>query len=126
MTKLITCILLGLIASLSTAAFADEHSTLRVVVVQTDDVGAYTAQLSEGNKMLTRVDSNFTMRAWQATFSGDTTGSVIVAVEYPGSLSDFAQAWEKALADEALAEWLAGLSGLRTIVSDSLYDELPL
>ena len=32
----------------------------------------------------------------------------------------------KALADEALAEWLAGLSGLRTIVSDSLYNELPL
>ena len=126
MTKIITCVLLGLIASLSTAAFADEHSTLRVVVVQTDDVEAYAAQLSEGNKMLTRVDSNFIMRAWQATFSGDTTGSVVVAVEYPGSLSDFAQAWEKALADEALAEWLAGLSGLRTIVSDSLYNEMPL
>ena len=126
MTRLITFILLGLIASLSTAAFADEHSTLRVVVVQTDDVGAYAAQLSEGNKMLTRVDSNFIMRAWQATFSGDTTGSVVVALEYPGSLSGFAQAWDKALADEELAEWLAGLSGLRTIVSDSLYNELPL
>ena len=126
MTKLITCILLGLIASLSTAAFADENSTLRIVVVQTDDVGAYVAQLSEGNRMLTRVDSNFIMRAWQATFSGDTTGSVVVSLEYPGSLSDFAQGWEKALADEALAEWLAGLSGLRTIVSDSLYNELSL
>lgn len=126
MTKLITFILLGLIASLSTAAFADEHSTLRVVVVQTDDVRAYAAQLSEGNKMLTRVDSKFSMRAWQATFSGNTTGSVIVAVEYPGALSDFAQAWEKAMADEALSEWLAGLSDLRTIVSDSLYNEMPL
>ena len=126
MTKKIRCALFVLFVSVSTAAFADGHSTLRVVVVQTDDVGAYVAQLTEGRQMLTRVDSKFTMRAWQATFSGDTTGSIVVALEYPGSLSEFARGWEKALGDEELADWLAGLSGLRTIVSDSLYNELSL
>jgi hypothetical protein len=125
-TKKIKIALLVLMASLSTVAFADGHSTLRVVVVQTDDVGAYVAQLSEGKRMIARIDPKMTMRAWQATFSGNTTGSVVVALEYPGSLSEFAVGWEKALADEALTEWLAGLSGLRTIISDSLYNELSL
>jgi len=126
MKKIITVILLGLTMSLSIPAVADDHSTLRVVAVQTDDIGAYVAQLSEGKKLIQAIDSKFTVRVWQATFAGEATGAVIVGVSYPGSFGDFAMAWEKMTADHGVAAWLGGLSGLRTIVSDSLYNELPL
>jgi len=126
MRKLMTVILLALTMSLSITAVADDHSTMRVVRVQADDVGAYIAQLSEGKKLISAIDSKFTVRAWQATFAGEAAGAVIVAVEYPGSFGDFAVAWEKLIADPAVGTWLGGLSGLRRIASDSLYNELPL
>ena len=126
MRKLITVILLGLTMSLSITAMADEHSTLRVVQVDTDDVGAYVAQLSEGKKLITATDQKFIIRAWQATFAGEASGAVIVAVEYPGSFGEFAMAWDKLVADPSVGKWLGGLPGLRTIVSDSLYNELSL
>ena len=126
MRKLIAVILLGLTMSLSITAMADGHSTLRVVRVQTDDVGAYVAQLSEGNKLIAAVNNKFTVRAWQATFAGEAAGAVIVAVEYPGSFGEFAMAWDELVADPAVGKWLSGLSGFRTIVSDSLYSEFSL
>ena len=112
--------------ALSFSAVADDTSTLRVIRVQTDDVGAYIAQLSEGKKLIKAVDGKFNLRAWQATFAGDSTGAVIVAVEYPGSFGEFATAWDKVTADSAVRSWLGGLSGLRTLVSDSLYREYEL
>lgn len=126
MSKLVNVLLVSLIMSLSLTALADEHSTLRVVRVQTTDVGAYVTQLREGKKLIKAADSKFTIRAWQATFAGDATGAVIVAVEYPGSFGEFAAAWDKLTADPAVSTWLGGLSGLRTIISDSIYNEFPL
>ena len=126
MRTLITVILLGLTMSLSITAMAEEHSTLRVVQVDTDDVGAYVAQLSEGKKLIRATDQKFIIRAWQATFAGEAAGAVIVAVEYPGSFGEFAMAWDKLVADPSVGKWLGGLPGLRTIVSDSLYNELSL
>jgi hypothetical protein len=126
MKGLIASILLGLTLSISTAVFADGNSTLRVVMVDTDDVAAYTAQLKKGRGLINKVAPNMKMRAWQATFAGDATGAVIVGIEHPGSLADFATAWEKIQADASVSKWLSGLSGLRAIVSDSLYSELPL
>jgi hypothetical protein len=67
-----------------------------------------------------------TMRAWRATFAGDATGAVIVGLEYPGSLADFATAWQKIQEDKSVSKWLSGLSGLRRIVSDSLYNEISI
>lgn len=126
MRKLITVILLGLSMSLPITALADGHSTLRVVQVQSDDVGAYIAQLGKGKKLISAVDSKFTLRAMQATFAGEAAGGVIVVVEYPGSFGEFAMAWDKLMADPAVGAWLGGLSGLRRIASDSLYSEFPL
>ena len=42
---LLLTVFLGLLAL---PALADNHSTLRVVVVDTDDVGAYVAELAKG------------------------------------------------------------------------------
>ena len=126
MRKLMSLILMAVTMSLSITAFADEGSTLRVVQVQTDDVGAYIAKLQEGKALIKAADGKFSIRAWQATFAGDSTGTVIVGVAYPGSFGEFAVAWEKLVSDPAIATWLGGLSGLRTVVSDSLYKEHPL
>jgi len=52
MKILIALILLGLTVSLSTRVLADEHSTLRVVVVETDDAPAYITQLNKGSMLI--------------------------------------------------------------------------
>ena len=126
MKILIALILLCLTVSLSTSVLADEHSTLRVVVVETDDAAAYITQLNKGSMLIKAITPKMTIRAWQATFAGDATGAMIVGLEYPGSLADFANAWEKVQADKSVAQWLTGLAGLRKIVSDSLYNEIAI
>lgn len=126
MKRLMAAILLGLTLCLSTAAFADGHSTLRVIAIDTKDAAAYITQLKEGNRLIKKIAPKMTMRAWRATFAGDATGSVIVGLEYPGSLADFATAWEKIQEDKSMSKWLSGLSGLRKIVSDSLYSEISI
>ena len=126
MKFLLTAVVFVLATSLSAVTFADDHSTLRVVTVDTTDADAYIAELRKGKKIMEKVDAKMSMRAWRATFAGATAGTVIVALEYPGALSDFASAWEKTLADKNMASWLNGLSGLRNVLSDSLYREIPL
>ncbi len=126
MKRLVLAVLFVMTSSLSLNAVADGHSTLRVVSVSTSDVGAYVVELRKGKAMMAKLAPKMEMRAWQATFAGADTGAVVVALEHPGSLADFAAAWEKTLADKGMAEWLAGLGGLRTLVSDSIYRELSL
>ncbi len=126
MKTLIAALIFAFTTTLSAATFADGHTTLRVVTVSTDDVDAYVTELGKGKQMMSKLTPKMIMRAWQATFAGEETGSVIVSLEYPGSVSAFATAWEKTLADKKMADWLKGLGGLRTLVSDSLYRELSI
>ena len=124
MKNLMILAMCGLMLVVTAHANAAEGTTMRVVVVQTDDAAAYADEIRKGKKLLHAVAPNMSMRAWQATFAGTSTGTVVVALEYPGSLADFSMAWEKTVADKKIAKWLGGLSGLRTIVSDSLYTEI--
>jgi hypothetical protein len=126
MKTLITALIFAVATTLSAATFADGHTTLRVVAVSTDDVEAYVAELSKGKQMMAKLTPKMVMRAWQATFAGEETGAVIVSLEYPGSISAFATAWEKTLADKNMAAWLKDLGDLRELVSDSLYRELSI
>lgn len=126
MKNLIAALVFAVLTSISATTLADGHTTMRVVAVNTDDVGAYVAELREGKQMMAKLAPKMQMRAWQATFAGEAAGGVIVALEYPGSLSAFATAWEKTLADKKMAAWLEGLGSLRELVSDSLYRELSI
>ena len=126
MKTLITALIFAITTSFSAATFADGHTTLRVVAVSTSDVEAYVAELGKGKQMMGKLTPKMVMRAWQATFAGEETGAVIVSLEYPGSISAFATAWEKTLADKKMAAWLKGLGDLRELVSDSLYRELSI
>lgn len=126
MKTMIKVVLFALATSFSSLGFADGHSTMRVVAVQTSDAGAYVAELRKGKQMMNKIAPGMVMRAWRATFAGEGAGTIIVSLEHPGSLSTFASAWEKTLADKKMAAWLNGLSGLRQLVSDSLYEEMPI
>lgn len=110
----------------SAPAHAADGSTLRVVAVETANPQAYAEEIKKGKAIIAKVDAKFTMRAWRATFAGERTGAIAVAVEYPGDLAAFAAAWTRLVSDPAVSDWLNGLSGLRTIASDSLYQEIGL
>ncbi len=128
MKNLILAALLLVTASFvpSAPALAAEGTILRVVAIETSDAAAYAAELKKGRALITQVDPKFKLRAWQATFAGDNTGRIVVAVEYPGDLAAFGGAWTRLLSNEAVGKWLGGLSGMRKIVSDSLYQEIAL
>jgi hypothetical protein len=110
----------------SVPAYAADGSTLRAVAVDTANPQAYAEQIKKGKAIIAQVDPKFTVRAWQATFAGERTGAIVVAVEYPGDFAAFATAWTRLVSDKAVSEWLGGLSAMRTIASDSLYQEIGL
>ncbi len=106
----------------STPAIAAD-TVLRVVVVQTDDVGGYLEQIERGKAILKKAGSPRVLRTWRADFAGSDTGSIVVSIEYE-NIQAFAAESAK-LADNAeFQTWLKGLDEIRKIVSDSLYSEL--
>ena len=98
-------------------------SVSRVVLVETADPAGYAAAIAEGQAILNGLGSTATIRVWQARFAGDNTGAVVASIEWP---SMAAMAADDALmgGSEEMGAWIAGLAGLRTIVSDSLYQEI--
>ncbi len=126
MKKLTAVVLFVFASSFAMLGQADNHATLRVVTVETDNVQAYVEELEKGKAIMAQVDKRMLLRAWVATFAGDQTGTVIVSLEYPGSFADFAGAWQRITENEAMAAWLSGLSEVRALVSDSLYRELSI
>jgi hypothetical protein len=114
--------LIGLIASVLCVGIANAN-TLRVVVVQTSDAAAYAKALQEGQALLKSKGSSGLIRVWQATYAGDSTGSIVVSVEYP-NLEALAKDFGLMRNDADLRTWLQGLAKIRKVVSDSIYEEL--
>ncbi len=126
MKTLMALLLLGFATVSATEVRAAETSTLRVVVVDTKDLKAYLATLGEVKRLNAAVVPKMVLRTWQATYAGTESGTVIVSVEYPGSMANFATAWEKMMANAQIAQKMNDLGKLRRIVSDSIYQELAL
>jgi ABC-type sugar transport system substrate-binding protein len=116
-------VVLTLMLGMSSAAFAQKTTVLRVVVIKTDDVSAYLQQLEKGKEIMKKLGITQQIRVWQATFAGPNAGSVVAAIEYP-SMAAFADADAKTRADKDYQAWLKDTGKIRTIVSDSLYREL--
>jgi hypothetical protein len=112
-------------ALLAGFAFASqtEAAVLRVIVVKTDNVSAYVKEVAKGEVLRKRLQFHANLRVWRARFAGSDTGAVVVSIEYP-SLAVLAQEEAKGLTDPEYAAWLSGLDKIRTIFSDSTYDEL--
>jgi hypothetical protein len=116
-------VVLTLILGMSSAAFAQKTTVLRVVVVKTDNVAAYLQALEQAKEIMKKIGLTPQIRVWQATFAGPNAGSIAVGIEY-ASMAAFADADAKTRADKDYQAWLKGVEKIRTIVSDSLYREL--
>jgi hypothetical protein len=116
-------VVLTLILGMSSSAFAQKTTVLRVVIIKTDNVAAYVEALAKGVEIMKKLGIPAQTRVWQATFAGPNAGSIAVGIEYP-SIAAFADADAKTHADKDYLAWLKGLDKIRTIVSDSLYKEL--
>ncbi|MCC3860395.1 hypothetical protein [Pseudemcibacter aquimaris] len=97
----------------------------QVTVVQTKDTAAYVEKLKEGQALLNSMNSSGTLKAWQATIAGSSSGAIAVVVEWE-NMSAFAMDSEKIQNSEEWANWLASLGKIRKILSVSLYSELEL
>ncbi len=111
----------------SSPAQEDSDTVLQVVRIDTHgNTDAYVAALKAVLDRLEELAPESNSRVWEATFSGDTTGTVYVVIEYP-SMAAFAAATETVFVDEA---WIKGVAALaetgRTVESNSLLTEITL
>jgi hypothetical protein len=115
-------VVLLIVAGLSSAAFAQKATVLRVVVVKTDDPAAYAQELEKGKQIMKSLGIQGQTRVWQARFAGPDAGMVVATIEYP-NMAAFADAAAKTNASGDYQTWIKGLDKIRKIVSDSLYTE---
>lgn len=99
-----------------------EAAVLRVIVVQTDDLSAYVKEVERGKAIVKRLEGTATIRVWRARFAGPDAGRVVVTLEYP-DLAAYVNDDTKLSADPEFQAFLKGITKMRKIVSDSLYDE---
>ena len=111
----------GLMASLS--AVAADTAVSRVIVVQTADVPGYVHEVETLQALLKKAGVPATLRVWRATYAGADTGSIVVIVEVP-NLAGIAKVEDTIRTNPDLAAEMKKISGMRKIVSDSLYDLL--
>ena len=115
-------VVLVLILGMSSAAFAQKSTVLRVVI-KTDNVPAYLQLLEKGKEIQRKIGLTPQLRVWRATLAGPDAGAIVVAIEYP-SLVAFADADARMRADKDYQDWLKDLDKIRTVVSESIYKEL--
>jgi len=118
----LVCLTLALVLGVSGAAWGQKATVLRVVVVKTDNMAAYVDAIGKGREIMKKLGSPAVTRVWQARFAGPEAGTVVVSIEYP-SVAAFAEDYARIGGSAEYQEWLKGLSKIRTIVSDSLYNE---
>jgi TRAP-type C4-dicarboxylate transport system substrate-binding protein len=114
---------LVLFLGMSTAAFAQKTTVVRVVVVKTDNPAAYAQAIEAGKEIMKKAGVSANTRVYQASYAGPDAGAVIAAIEYPG-ITALAEAETKLRTDKDYVAWIKGLDKIRTIVSDSIYREL--
>ena len=114
---------LVLFLGLSSAAFAQKTTVVRVVVVKTDNPAAYAQALEAGKEIMKKAGVTAITRVYQASYAGPEAGAVVAAIEFP-SITALAEAETKLRADKDYVAWIKSLDKIRTIVSDSIYREL--
>jgi hypothetical protein len=114
---------LAVLLGMSSAAFAQKTTVVRVVVVKTDNPAAYAQALEAGKEIMKKAGISPVVHVYQATYAGAEAGAVVATIEYP-SIVALAEAETKLRADKDYVAWIKGLDKIRTIVSDSIYREL--
>ncbi len=121
------CVAIAGVLLISGSSLAEEDSDNVLQVVRIDTHGNTAAYVASLKAVLDRIEElapESNSRVWEATFSGDTTGTVYVAIEYP-SMAAFDSATDNISADEAFAKGVAALAETgRTVESNSLLTEI--
>jgi hypothetical protein len=115
--------LFAVVVGLLAMADGAQAAVMRVVVVQTSDAAAYSKELAQVQAHMTRLGGTAAIRSWRARFAGSDTGSIVVSVEYK-DMAEFAAIDAKMRADAANVATMKNMEQIRTIVSDSIYEEL--
>ncbi len=83
----------------------------------------YRLEIKKIRGVLTRLGSKASLRVWNTTMGGTDAGQVLVGLEYPDQAAWAADSGKL----QADAEWQkiqAGLAGLRTVVSNSIWRDI--
>lgn len=113
---------LGLGFSLAASA---EDAVLSVVSVRVNpgQMEKYMARVKKLQGAMERLGAGGHVEAWQVSVAGPATGTTLVGIEYP-SLTAYAEGTAKTEGDAEFGKLIAGLDGLRTIQSASLYRQI--
>jgi hypothetical protein len=104
---------------------AAAEPVIQAVTVKVDPgkLDQYRQELKKIRAIQTRLGSKGIMRAWNITAGGADAGQVLVGLEYPDAASWAADSGKM----QADAEWQkvqAGLAGIRTVVSNSIWRDI--
>ncbi len=113
----------SLIAVPSKAIASDRVLQVVAVQVEPGELDTYLGKIKQLNEITKRLGTQGTTRVWRATLAGDATGTVVVGLEFP-SLAAFAETSKKLQADAEWQKLIDSLAGIRTLVSQSLYEEI--
>ncbi len=109
---------------LSLSASAQDAALSGVAVrVNPGKMDEYLSRVKKLQGVMDRLDVKASIEAWQVTAGGPATGTTFVALEYP-SLVAYAESTTKTQGDSEFQKLIAGLDGLRTIQSSSLYRQI--
>jgi hypothetical protein len=109
--------------SLPLLASAEPLIQAVTVKVNPGKLDQYRQELKKIRAIQTRLGSKGTMRVWNVTAGGADAGQVLVGLEYPDAASWAADSGKM----QADAEWQkvqAGLAGIRTVVSNSIWRDI--
>ncbi len=115
--------LLGL--SMTPRVAAADSPVVQVVTVKVEPgkLEQYRQELKKVRGVQTRLGSKATMRVWNTTVGGSDAGQVLVGIEYPDQAS-WAADTSKMQADAEWQKIQAGLAGVRTVVSNSVWRDV--
>ena len=116
---------IGSVAVPQWAAAAQPVVQVVTVTVNPGKLEPYRQELKKVRGVMTRLGIKASMRVWNTTAGGTDTGQVLVGLEYPDQVAWAADAGKL----QADAEWQkiqAGLSGMREVVSNSVWRDISL
>jgi hypothetical protein len=94
-----------------------------IVEVTPGKLEAYRAEVKKLKAVLARVGSKATLRVWETTAGGEDAGTVLVGIEYADHATWAADS-AKAQADAEWQKIVAGLSGMRKVLSTAIYRDV--
>jgi hypothetical protein len=113
------------LAAAPRAEAAHHEPVIQVVTVEVapGKLEAYRAEVKKLAAVIGRIDPQARVRVWEATAAGEDTGQILVGVEYPNEAAWAADS-AKTQGDAEWRQIVAGLTGLRTVVSTSLWRDI--